>query len=85
MIGAITKSNKIRKDFLVKEILKMRKQNIGIYKLAMKSGSDNWRESSIIDIIYALKKIIKYFRYMNQISLARHLWALKLKTIYQNF
>ena len=56
LISSISKSNEIRKRFIVDQIVKTGNKNIGIYKLAMKSKSDNWRESSIIDIIKNLKK-----------------------------
>ena len=45
-----------RKQFVVSDILKHKEKNIGIYMLAMKKDSDNFRESSIIDIIRLLKK-----------------------------
>ncbi len=56
IIQAIVDSNSTRKDFIVQEILKYRPQMIGIYQLAMKSGSDNFRSSSILSIIERIKK-----------------------------
>ena len=56
LIKSITSSNLRRKQFIVSDILKHKVKNIGIYKLAMKKDSDNFRESSIIDIIRMLKK-----------------------------
>ena len=51
LIGAIVRSNATRKDFIASEIAKRADSRIvGIYRLAMKTGSDNFRESSIIDI-----------------------------------
>jgi len=56
LIKSLTSSNLRRKQFIVSDILKNKVKNIGIYKLAMKKDSDNFRESSIIDIIRMLKK-----------------------------
>ena len=64
LIEAIVKSNKTRKEFITEEILKLKPQVVGIYRLTMKSGSDNFRSSAIQDIIKNLKaenqKIIIY-------------------------
>ena len=51
IISAIIKSNEIRKDFIVNSILAKGPKIIGVYRLIMKEGSDNFRESSIIDIM----------------------------------
>ena len=60
LIEAIVESNQTRKAFLVQNILKRLKdkQNptVGIYRLIMKSGSDNFRSSAISDIIEILKQ-----------------------------
>ena len=64
LIEAIVKSNKTRKEFIAEEIVKMNPEVVGIYRLTMKSGSDNFRSSAIQDIIKSLKaegkKIIIY-------------------------
>ena len=64
LIKAIVSSNKTRKDFIVEEILKLKPKVVGIYRLIMKEGSDNFRSSSILDIIKGLKtknvKIVIY-------------------------
>ena len=56
LIQATIQSNHLRKKFIVNEILKRKAKIIGIYRLSMKTGSDNWRESAIIDIITSLKR-----------------------------
>ena len=56
LIQAIVDANQIRKDFIVDDILKSSPTTIGIYRLIMKSGSDNFRESAIQGIIRRLKK-----------------------------
>ena len=55
IIEAIVESNKIKKDFVASKIQNINPKTVGIYKLAMKEGSDNIRESSIQGIIYRLK------------------------------
>ena len=55
LITAIIDSNKTRKNYIVKDILEFRTEPIGIYRLVMKAGSDNFRESAIFDIINQLK------------------------------
>tara|TARA_Y100000768_G_C23970057_1_gene680033 strand:- start:92 stop:1261 length:1170 start_codon:yes stop_codon:yes gene_type:complete len=56
LIPSLSKANNLRKKNIAIDILKMNVKNIGIYNLSMKKGSDNFRESSIIDIIKNLKK-----------------------------
>ena len=61
LISSIIQSNTTRKDFIVSDILKTinydENQNvtIGIYKLAAKANSDNFRQSSILDVILSLR------------------------------
>ena len=55
LIEAIVKSNKTRKNFISEDILKMNPEVIGIYRLTMKSDSDNFRASAIQDIIKNFK------------------------------
>ena len=56
LIQAIIHSNKTRKQFIVKEILKKRPNVVGIYRLTMKAGSDNFRDSAIQDIMRELRE-----------------------------
>lgn len=56
MFGAIIKSNKIRKDFVSQRILDKNPKTVGIYRLTMKTNSDNFRKSAIFDVIENLKK-----------------------------
>ena len=57
MIQAIVKSNETRITFLASEILGRVKSNLGVYRLSMKSGSDNYRSSSIIKVIEKVREI----------------------------
>ncbi|MBB1477090.1 nucleotide sugar dehydrogenase [Shewanella frigidimarina] len=55
LIGAIVDSNTTRKDFIADSILKRNPKVVGIYRLIMKSGSDNFRSSSIQGIMKRIK------------------------------
>lgn len=55
LIRAIVDANRTRKDFLADRILAMRPKVVGIYRLAMKTASDNFRQSSIQGIMKRLK------------------------------
>ena len=55
LIKAIISSNESRKDFLAEQILGQNINIIGFYRLVMKNKSDNYRSSSIIDIMQRLK------------------------------
>ena len=56
VIKAIVESNKTRKQYIVDEIVKKKPKVVGVYRLAMKSDSDNYRASAIIDVIKGIKK-----------------------------
>ena len=54
IIHAIQDSNKARSEFLINKIINLQPKIVGIYRLAMKQGADNSRESSIFSIIEGL-------------------------------
>lgn len=56
LIGAIVESNSVRMDYIADEILKKKPKTVGVYRLTMKTGSDNFRQSAIFGVIDRLKK-----------------------------
>ncbi|EGR9013208.1 nucleotide sugar dehydrogenase [Vibrio parahaemolyticus] len=55
IIGAIVEANRTRKDFVAESIIKRKPKVVGIYRLIMKAGSDNFRASSIQGIMKRIK------------------------------
>lgn len=55
IIGAIVDANRTRKDFIAERILAQQPKIVGIYRLAMKAGSDNFRQSSIQGVMKRIK------------------------------
>ena len=55
LIKAIVDSNSTRKDFIAEDIVKLKPTTVGVYRLVMKSGSDNFRSSSIQGIMKRIK------------------------------
>ena len=56
LITAIVSANETRKEFIVSEIMKREPEVVGIYRLTMKAGSDNFRSSAIQDIMRMLRE-----------------------------
>ncbi|WP_234496811.1 nucleotide sugar dehydrogenase [Vibrio maritimus] len=55
IISAIVEANRTRKDFIAESILKQTPRTVGVYRLIMKSNSDNFRSSSIQGIMKRIK------------------------------
>ncbi|WP_017631728.1 nucleotide sugar dehydrogenase [Vibrio sp. 624788] len=55
IIGAIVDANTTRKDFVADSIIKRNPKRVGIYRLIMKAGSDNFRASSIQGVMKRIK------------------------------
>jgi len=55
LIRAIVDANSTRKDFIADEIIKKQPKTVGVYRLIMKVGSDNFRQSSIQGIMKRIK------------------------------
>ena len=63
LIGSIVYSNEVRKDWIANQILRRNPNVVGIYRMAMKSGSDNYRSSAIQGIIERLSTQVKVVIY----------------------
>ncbi|MDB6180222.1 nucleotide sugar dehydrogenase [Paracoccus fistulariae] len=55
LIAAIVESNRTRKDFISEQIIARRPKTVGVYRLVMKEGSDNFRDSAIQGIMKRIK------------------------------
>ncbi|AXC49051.1 nucleotide sugar dehydrogenase [Paracoccus suum] len=55
LIAAIVESNRTRKDFIAEQIIARKPRVVGIYRLVMKAGSDNFRQSSIQGVMKRIK------------------------------
>ncbi|EAJ5701042.1 UDP-glucose 6-dehydrogenase [Campylobacter lari subsp. concheus] len=63
LIQAIIKTNELRKDFIIRQILSKKVDSVGFYRLIMKHKSDNFRNSVMLDLIDEIKKYKKIFIY----------------------
>jgi len=63
LVGSIVHSNEIRKDWITNQILRRNPNVVGIYRMAMKAGSDNYRSSAIEGIIKRLSARVKVVIY----------------------
>ncbi|MDG2252922.1 MAG: nucleotide sugar dehydrogenase [Methylophilaceae bacterium] len=72
LMEATIESNGLRKKFIADEVVKMKPKVVGIYRLVMKEGSDNFRESSIQEVIKVIAsegiKVIIYEPLVNNES-----------------
>lgn len=55
LIQAIVDSNRTRKEFIAQQILKSKPKTVGVYRLIMKAGSDNFRSAAIQEVIKHLR------------------------------
>ena len=55
LIRAIVDSNRTRKDFIADQIIAKKPKTVGVYRLTMKAGSDNFRQSSIQGVMKRIK------------------------------
>lgn len=56
IVSSVIKSNHLRKEFIAKMILKTDPMKVGIFRLTMKKGSNNFRESAIFDVMELIAK-----------------------------
>jgi UDPglucose 6-dehydrogenase len=70
IIGAIVDANSTRKDFIANQILSQNPKVVGVYRLVMKTGSDNFRQSAIQGIMKRIKakgiEVVVYEPYLKE-------------------
>lgn len=75
LIDGVVESNDLRMDWITRRVLFSRPKTVGIYKLAMKSGSDNYRSSAIQGVIERLKKSTNVIIYDESLWDEDELWG----------
>ena len=55
LMAAVVKSNQTRKEFIAEDVLRRHPKVVGVYRLTMKSNSDNFRSSAILDVMELLR------------------------------
>ena len=72
LISAIVDANSTRKDFIAKSIISKNPKVVGVYRLIMKAGSDNYRTSSIQGVMKRIKakgiEVIVYEPVLNELN-----------------
>ena len=82
LIEAIVSSNKTRKDFIADKIISKNPNSVGFYRLVMKEGSDNYRDSAVLDIISRILDAgIKVFIFEPTLKKEDDLYALSIEDI----
>ena len=70
LIQAVVMSNTTRKDFIANEIIRLEPKTVGIYRLAMKAGSDNFRSSAVQGLMKRVEakgvKVVVYEPLLNE-------------------
>ena len=85
LLSSINLSNEQRKNFFVSKIAELNLNKIGIYKLAMKSGSDNFRSSALLDIAKALHKKGIYLNIFEPSLNEDSIFGIKIENNFNNF
>jgi UDPglucose 6-dehydrogenase len=66
-------SNKIRKEFILSQVLELKPKVVGVYRLIMKTGSDNFREAAVNEIIeMMIDKEIRVIIYEPELQATYH-------------
>lgn len=73
LIRAIVDSNATRKDFIAEQIIDMKPQIVGAYRLIMKAGSDNFRQNAMLDVVKRIQaagiEVVVYEPSLNENSI----------------
>jgi UDPglucose 6-dehydrogenase len=59
----VVDSNTTRKEYIARRVLEKEPKVVGVYRLTMKAGSDNFRSSAIFDVMEMLKPFVKLIVY----------------------